>query len=369
LHGVKPIDLVAALLDDMRTRVDPALIDDLILGCVTQTGEQGANLAKIAAVYAGWPDTVTGGTVNRFCASGLDAIGTAALRVQAGVDDAAVAGGVESMSRVPMFSDDGAWFADPAVAERTGFVHMGVAADLLATLEGLERADLDAYAARSHARAAAARDAGWFAPSIVPVAGVSHDELIRDGLTEDDLAALTPAFAETGGDDIALARYPAFTEVEHLHTIGTSPGMADAAAVAVIASEARAAELGLAPRARVLAMGCASVDPVLMLTGNVHAVTRALSAANLTTDDVDLFEVNESFAAVPLHFARFHHIDSERLNVCGGALSMGHPLGATGGILIATLVDELHRTGARIGVASICGGAGLATALVIERTS
>ena len=373
LAGMRPIALVAQLMTALSERIDAAA-DDVILGCVTQTAEQGANLAKTAALYAGWPASTSGMTLSRFCASSISSIALAGMQVSAGGDTIVAAGGVESMSRVPMFSDQGPWFADPDVAAKTGFVHMGVSADLVATLEGIERAALDAYALRSHRRAAAARDGGAF-QSMIAVRGedgtlLDHDELIRDELDAGRIAALEPAFAKEGarrGDAVALERFAELERIEHRHTIATSPGLADAAALAIVGSADAQARIGRRPRARILATATASADPVVMLTGNVEAVTRAAERAHVGVADIDRFEINESFAAVPIHFGRTLDVGDDRLNVHGGALAMGHPLGATGGVLIATLLDELERSGTRLGAASICGGAGVAAAIIIER--
>jgi acetyl-CoA C-acetyltransferase len=364
LHAVRPIELIAALMRALleRNRLEAAAIDDVVLGCVTQTGEQGANLARIAALFAGWDPRVPGMTVNRFCASGLDACRIAAGAVMTGSAALVAAGGVESMSRVPLFADAGPWFADPEVARATSYLHMGVAADLLATRAGIDRAALDAYAARSHQRAAAARDAGRFARSMVPIAGLDRDELIRDGTTAEQLGRLPAAFADLEpGRDLGPR--------DHRHTIGTSPGVCDGASLLLVGSRARGEALGLEPRARIAASASVGGDPVVMLAGNVPATERVLAAAGLRPRDIDLFEVNESFAAVPLHFARSLDIDEARLNPNGGAIALGHPMGATGCLLLATLLDELDRIGGRWGIASICGGAGVATAILVERTT
>ncbi|HUS66838.1 MAG TPA: acetyl-CoA C-acyltransferase [Kofleriaceae bacterium] len=361
LHALRPVELVAALLDALaeRNRLDLAALDDLVLGCVTQVGDQGANVARTAAAFAGLP-RVSGVTINRACASGLDAIHHAALLVEAGRADLVVAGGVESMSRVPMFADQGAMFADPEVARRTDFIHMGIAADALATRADLPRAALDAYALDSHRRAADAHRRGATARSLVPVAGVARDELFREDLTAEKLAALAPAFGD-------LPRPAAMGVVDARHTVATSPGMCDGAALVLLASEAAARRLGLQPRARVAGGAGACVEPLVMLTGNVDATAILLARAGLEARDVDLFEINESFAAVPLHYARHFEIPRDRVAPDGGALSLGHPLGATGGYLVTALVDGLEARGGRRGVATVCGAAGVATALLIER--
>lgn len=341
--ALRPIDLLAEMYRAIAERKPGAMeyVGDVILGISSQVGSQGANLAKISAIYAGLT-RCSGGTTNRFCCSGLDAIAQAALKVRAGDETAVLAGGVEKCSEVSMFADNGAWFADPEVAKKTGFVHMGVAADRVAASAGIAREALDAYAVSSHQRAAAARDAGAFAKTLVAVGGVTQDELIRERTTIEKLAALPPLF---GG----------------VHTIGTSPQLADAAAMALISST------GAGARARIRAVASATVDPAIMLTGNVAAVERALVRAGIGVSEVDLFEVNESFAAIPLHFMRALGVPAEKLNVCGGAIALGHPLGATGVILVGTLLDALEARGGSVGVVSICGGAGLAQALVVER--
>ncbi len=370
LHSLRPVDLVARVLGALSVRndLDTRRVDDVILGCVTQVGDQGANIAKTAALYAGWADTVPGMTVNRFCSSGLDAVAIAATQVATGMAGLVCAGGVESMSRVPMFGDQGAWFADAEVAQTTHFVHMGLSADLVASIAGLSRQDTDAYAVESHRRAAAAD----FSASMIAVHDANgnmlldRDELIRPHTTADKLAALPVLFADAGNNEQIRRRYPD-VELRHVHTIASSPGIADAASAVLIASRDRATQLGYTPRARIRAVASVSVEPVQMLHGNIDASRRALANAGLAIDDVDLFEVNESFAAVPLQYRRVLDIAADRLNVSGGAIAMGHPLGATGGILLATLVDDLERRDGAIGVTSICGGAGVASAIVVER--
>ena len=376
LHSLRPVELVATVLEALTERIDldPTTVRDVILGCVGQVGDQGANIAKTALVWAGWPDGVSGQTVNRFCASGLDAIAIAATAVAAGGDEVAIGGGVEMLSRVPMRADRGAWFGDTAVAERTGYVDMPVAADLLAARHGFSRDTLDAFTFESHERAAAA--ATRPAPSRIDVRSAGAVRLDREEVfrpvSPADLAAL-PALRTRDADSAppddaaARARYPDVGPVPPRHSFAAAPKLADAASVALLADEASLARHGLRPRARIRAVGKASVEPVEMLTGNVPATQRALARAGLRLEDVDVFEVNESFAAVPIHYTQTLQIDPARLNPNGGALALGHPLGATGGILISTLLDELERRDGRIGVASICGGAGVATAIVLER--
>lgn len=378
LAGVPPIELLATCFRALRERAPaaPALVSDVLVGCVTQTGEQGANIAKIAALYGGFGEGCSGVTLNRFCASGLAALGDAATRVASGSEGLVLAGGVESMSRVPMSSDGGAWFQDEAVARATGFVHMGVAADAVATLAGLSRDDLDTYALASHERALRAERDGLLGRRLVPVRApggetlLARDEGPRPGLTREKLAGFAPLFAEKEAalfDPVVLARHPSLGAVRHLHTAATSPAIADAAALVLVGNEATGSALGLRPLARIVAVANVGTDPVTMLTGNVAATERVLAKAGLTVADVTRFEINESFAAVPLHFAQTLGVPLDRLNTCGGALALGHPLGATGIVLALTLVDELVRTDGRYGVVGICAGAGIASAILIER--
>ena len=371
LSSVRPVDLLADLLRALVARSGAEHVDDVVIGCAIPTGEQGSDVARMAAICAGL-GRAGGTTVSRFCASGLDAIAIAAARVSGPMESAILAGGVEMLSRVPMFADEGPWFADDDVADRTGFVHMAVAADLLATIARVDKDALDAYAARSHQRAAWARDEDRFA-SVVPVtrSGVellAEDELIRDDLTLADLAARPPSFGDLAGPEARrrIARRHAGISVRPAHQSRSAPQLADGASALLITDEARATQLGGA-RARVLGWAGASVDPTLMLTGNVEATRLVLDRCGLELGDIDVFEVNESFAVVPLHFARTLDVEEHRLNPNGGAIAMGHPLGATGGMLVATALDELERTGGKRALVSICGGAGVATALVLER--
>lgn len=378
LSSVPPIELLATCFRALRERAPaaPTLVSDVLLGCVAQTGEQGANIAKIASLYGGFGEGCSGVTMSRFCASGLAALGDAATRVASGSEALVVAGGVESMSRVPLLSDGGAWFQDPAVARATGFVHMGVAADAVATLAGLSREELDAYALGSHERALRAERDGLLGRRIVPVRDaeglplLARDEGPREGLTREKLAGFAPLFAEKEAamfDPIVLARHPSLGAVRHLHTAATSPAVADAAALALVGNAAIGPALGLRPLARIVAVANVGTDPVTMLTGNVAATERALAKAGLTLAEIDRFEINESFAAVPLHFAKTLGVPHDRLNTCGGAIALGHPLGATGIVLALTLLDELARTSGRYGIASICAGAGIASAVLLER--
>lgn len=369
LSEVRPVELVGGLLGALRERgLAAELVEDVVLGCVTQSGEQGANLAKIAALWSGWPDHVSGATINRFCASGLDAVQLAAAKVAAGMEQVVVAGGVESMSRVPIFSDKGAWFADREVARKTGFVQMGFAADLVATLHGLERSELDAYAARSHQRAVRAREEDRFARSMIPWGDVlAADELVRDGMSAEKLAGFDPLFAHERSEALARARYPELGDLRHVHHRANSPSLADGAALLTIASRAGAEALGATPRAQILGWANASVEPVQMLTASTRAAHKALERAGVTLADIDLFEVNEAFAAVAVATQRALEIDPERYNVNGGAIAAGHAMGATGAILAMTCLDELERQDKELGLVAIAGGAGLGSAMVIRR--
>lgn len=369
LAGVKPVDLLATPLRALadRNALAGRRIEDGIFGCVTQTGEQGANIGKLALIAAGYGDGVPGLTVNRYCASGLSAVGLAALRALAG-DGLALAGGVESMSRVPMASDKGPLTHDFDFQKAAHLVPIGISADAVATSEGFSRADVDAYAAESQRRAVAAREGGRF--SLVPVAGLSADETPRAGTTAQTLAGLAPAFAEMGekyGLDAAIMAHTGLARVDHVHHAGNSPAMADGASAVLVASEGAARREGLKPRARILGMAELSVDRVLALTGAVDASRAALARAGLTPADIDLLEVNESFAALALHYARHMGIGLDKLNVNGGAIALGHAMGSTGAALLGTTLDELERTGKRRAVIALCGAAGLASAMVIEQ--
>jgi acetyl-CoA C-acetyltransferase len=378
LHEVKPVDLLAGLLEAFRERAgfDPALVDDAVMGCVTPVGEQGAVIAKTALLKAGWPHEVAGVQVNRFCASGLEAVNLAAQKVASGWEDLVIAGGVESMSRVPMGSDGGAWAQDPETNARTGFVPQGIGADLIATLGGFTRDMVDAFAAESQRRAAAAQAEGRFTRSVLPVRDalglpiLDHDEFIKPQTTLQGLGALKPSFGELGAmgfDAVALARYPQVERIEHVHTAGNSSGIVDGAAAVLIGSEAMGNRLGLAPRARVVATALSGADPTIMLTGPMPATRKALAKAGLAIDDIDLFEVNEAFAAVPLRFMQEMGVPHEKVNVNGGAIALGHPLGATGAMLIGTLLDELERRQLRRGLVTLCVGGGMGIATIIER--
>ncbi|WP_019631215.1 acetyl-CoA C-acyltransferase [Actinomadura atramentaria] len=371
LHGVSPTGLVVALLDALGERgLDPAAVEDVVLGIASQSGEQGADLARTAVLLAGWGDGVPGATLNRFCASGIDAVAQTAARVRAGDLGLAVAGGVESTSRVPMFSDGGPLFRDPDVVRRIGSVHMGVAADLNATLDGWTRDELDAYGVETQEKAARAWAAGAFARSVVPVAGLDRDELVRPGTTAEALAALEPAFAGLGADGqdaLALAAHPEAGEIRHPHTVGTSPALADGAALLLLGDAAAAEAAGLRPRARIVASATAAADPVIMLTAGQTAVERVLARAGLTPADIDVFEFAEAFAALCLRLRRDLGAGPDRLNPNGGTIAMGHAFGATGAVMVGGCVEELERRGGRYGVAAVSGAAGLGVAVLVER--
>jgi acetyl-CoA C-acetyltransferase len=378
LHSVKPVTLAAGVLEalQLRSELDTERVDDVIFGIVTPVGEQGADLARTAVLMAGWDVGVPGTQLNRFCASGLEAVNLAAQKIRSGFDDLVVAGGVESMSRVPMGSDGGAWFIDPETNLATGFVPQGVSADLLATLEGFTREDVDAYAAESQHRATVARDKGYFDRSLVPVVDhngmllLDHDETIRFETTVETLAGLKPSFADLGAlgfDAVAIDRYPSVERIDHVHTAGNSSQIVDGAAAVLLGSERVGADLGLAPRARIVSAAAVGTDPTIMLVGPAPAARKALDKAGLTVADIDLFEVNEAFAGVVLRFMRELDVSPEIVNVNGGAIALGHPLGATGAMLLGTLLDELERRDLRRGLVTLCVGGGMGVATIIER--
>lgn len=378
LHEVKPIDLLTGLLTELqaRHRFDTAAVDDVVMGIVSPVGEQGAVLPKVAALKAGWDFRCAGVQVNRFCASGLEAVNLAAQKVKSGWEDLVVAGGVESMSRVPIGSDGGAWAQDPATNSETLFVPQGIGADLIATLNGYTRADVDAFALESQRRATAARAAGYFKNSVVPVRDfigqtiLAEDEFIKPHTTLEGLGALKPSFEQLGNmgfDAVALQRYPQVERIHHVHHAGNSSGIVDGAAAVLIGNEAAAKAHGLKPRARIVATALSGADPTIMLTGPVPAAKKALARAGMTIDQIDLFEVNEAFAAVPMRFMRELGVPHDKVNVNGGAIAMGHPLGATGAMILGTLIDELHRRGQRYGLATLCVGGGMGIATIVER--
>lgn len=378
LYEVKPVTLAASLMKTLtdRCRLDTSQVDDVIMGCVTPVGDQGACLPKVAALVAGWDWNAAGLQINRFCASGLEAVNLAAQKVRSGWEDLVVAGGVESMSRVPMMSDGGAWALDPSTSLETGFAPQGIGADLIATLDGHSREDVDRFAVISHQRADQARREGRFARSLVPVLDafggtiLAEDEHIKPGTTLEGLGQLKPAFESMGGlgfDELVKTRYPQVERVRHVHTAGNSSGIVDGAALVLVGSERAAGTLGLAPRARVLSAALAGDDPMIMLTAPALAARKALAKAGLRVEDIDLWEVNEAFASVVLRFMRVMGIPHEKVNVNGGAIAMGHPLGATGAMLLGTLLDELERRNLRRGLVALCVGGGMGIATIIER--
>jgi acetyl-CoA C-acetyltransferase len=380
LYEVKPISLVVGLIDEIRARfpgLDPERIDDVILGVVSPLGDQGSVIAKTAALRAGLPPTTAGVQLNRFCASGLEAVNTAAEKVRSGWHDLILAGGVESMSRVPMGSDGGAWALDPETNYETEFMPQGIGADLIATLEGFSREDVDAYAVESQARAGKAQANGYFARSVVPVKDrngltvLDHDEFIRPGTTLEALAQLKPSFemiGEMGGfDDVALQKYHAVERINHVHTAGNSSGIVDGAALVAVGNEQTGRDLGLTPRGRIVATAVSGADPTIMLTGPAPATRKVLARAGMTIDQIDLVEMNEAFAAVVLRFMRDMDLSPDKVNVNGGAIAMGHPLGATGAMLLGTVLDELERRDQRYGLCTLCVGGGMGVATIVER--
>ncbi|MFZ2388094.1 MAG: acetyl-CoA C-acetyltransferase [Polaromonas sp.] len=378
LYEVKPVNLLAGVLTELQRRngFDTAAVDDVVMGVVSPVGEQGAVIAKVAALKAGWDFRASGVQINRFCASGLEAVNMAAQKVRSGWEELVVAGGVESMSRVPLGADGGAWAQDPETNSATLFVPQGVGADLIATIEGFSRSDVDAFALQSQQRASKAREAGYFVRSIVPVRDIlgqtilDHDEFIKPNTTLEGLAQLKPAFEQLGAmgfDSIALQRYPQVERIHHVHHAGNSSGIVDGAAAVLVGSEAAGKTHGLTPRARIVAAALSGADPTIMLTGPMPAARKALAKAGMTVDQIDLFEVNEAFAAVVMRFMKEMKVPPDKVNVNGGAIAMGHPLGATGAMIMGMLVDELQRRQLRYGMATLCVGGGMGIATIVER--
>ncbi|MCB1676494.1 MAG: acetyl-CoA C-acetyltransferase [Halioglobus sp.] len=378
LHGVKPIDLGAGLLRELQTRhdLDTARVDDVVMGCVAPVGEQGSDIAKMIVQNADWDESVAGVQLDRFCASGLEAVNIAAQKIASGWEDLVVAGGVESMSRVPMGSSGGAMAGDPAFSLKTGFVPQGIGADTIATLEGWRREDVDAYALESQQRAARARDSGYFDRSVVPVRDcngllvLERDDFIKPDTTMEGLAGLRASFevvGKLGFDDIILAKYNTLERIHHVHTPGNSSGIVDGAAAVLIGSEQAGKDLGLTPRGRIVATAVLSTDPVIMLIGPGPAAQKCLAKAGLGVADIDLWEINEAFASVPLRYMKDLGIDREITNVNGGAIAMGHPLGATGAMLVSTALDELERRNLKRAMLSLCVGGGMGISTIIER--
>ncbi len=378
LHEVKPVDLLAGLLKGMQERhnLDTKKVDDVVMGCVMPVGEQGTNIAKIAPMVAGWDESVCGMQLDRYCASALEAVGLAAVKVMSGWEELVVAGGLESMSRVKMGSAGAPWAEDPATSMKTGFLPQGIGADLIASLESFSREDVDAFAVTSQQKATAAQEKGYFDKSIIPVKDgngltiLEKDEFIRPNTTVEDLSKLRPSFelpGKMGFDNVALAKYPQLQRVNHVHHAGNSSGIVDGASAVLIGSEQIGKEIGLPPRGRVVAITVVGSEPTIMLTGPMAATKKVLKIANMTLDQIDLFEVNEAFAAVTMKFQKEMKVPWEKINVNGGAIAMGHPLGATGGILVGTVLDELERRGLKYGLITLCAGAGIGIAGIIER--
>jgi acetyl-CoA C-acetyltransferase len=378
LHQVKPVHLVTSLMHAMQSRhnLDTQMVEDVVLGVVSPIGEQGSVIAKTAALAAGWHTQVAGVQINRFCASGLEAVNMAAMKVRSGWEDLVCAGGVESMSRVPMGSDGGAWAADPETNMRTGFVPQGIGADLIATLHGFSREDVDNFGVNSHKKAAAAKAANKFKRSLVAltddlgIALLDHDETVRPDTSLEGLGQLKPSFEKIGAmgyDSVALAKYPHVERIRHVHHAGNSSGIVDGAALTLVGNEQIGKLLGLKPRARIVSAAITSTEPTIMLTGPGPAAKKALAKAGLQAKDIDLFEINEAFASVVMRFIEELDVDPEKVNVNGGAIALGHPLGATGAMLIATLIDELELRGLKRGLVALCVGGGMGIATVVER--
>lgn len=378
LFEVKPVNLLAGLLTELQRRndLDTSQVDDVVMGVVSPVGDQGAVIAKVAALKAGWDFTCSGMQINRFCASGLEAVNLAAQKVRSGWEDLVVAGGVESMSRVPIGSDGGAWAMDPETNSATAFVPQGIGADLIATLAGFTREDVDTFALESQRRASHARASGYFDASVIPVRDamgqiiLAQDEFIKPNTTLEGLASLKPAFEPMGAmgfDQVALTRYPQVERIHHVHHAGNSSGLVDGAAAMLIGSEVAGQRHGWTPRARIVSAALSGADPTIMLTGPMPAARKALAKAGLTMDQMDLVEVNEAFAAVVMRFMKEMNVPHDKVNVNGGAIAMGHPLGATGAMILGTLIDELHRRQLRYGMATLCVGGGMGIATIVER--
>lgn len=379
LHQVKPVDLVVNLLNALTERnpgLDTSQVEDLVMGCVSPVGEQGSVIPKTALMKAGWDTVVAGVQVNRYCASGLEAVNLAAQKVASGWEDLVIAGGVEAMSRVPMGSDGGAWASDPQTNLKTSFVTQGIAADLIATIEGFSREDVDNFAYNSQMKAGEAQKAGHFDKSVIPVRDMNglvileKDDYLRPSTTVEGLNALNPSFqvmGDMGFDSVALQKYHWVERINHIHTPGNSSGIVDGSSLVVIGSEAKGKEMGMTPRGRILSTAITSTDPTIMLTGPAPAANKALAKAGLTYDDIDLFEVNEAFASVVMRFMKETGVPAEKVNVNGGSIAMGHPLGATGAMILGTVLDELERRNLKRGLCTLCVGAGMGIATIIER--
>lgn len=379
LHPITPVELTAQMLGALRDRseLDTSYLDDVVLGCVSPVGEQGANIARVGVLTAGYAENVPGKQLNRFCASGLEAINTAASQVMAGQSDLAIGGGVECMSRVPMGSDSGAMAADPRIAYDTYFAPQGISADLIASKYGFSRDDVDGYAVESQNRAAHAWESGYFKNSVVPVVDrlgmtvLDHDEHMRPGTTAADLGNLNPAFVipgeQAGFDAVALQRYPEVEAINHVHTGGNSSGIVDGAAGVLIGTRDIGDALGLKPRARIRGFASIGTEPTIMLTGPAPSAEKVLKRCGMSSSDIDLFELNEAFASVVLLFMQQLDVDHDKINVNGGAIAMGHPLGATGAMIFGTVLDELERRDQSTALINLCVGGGMGTATIIER--
>src|SRR5210317_384092 len=379
LNSFTPINLTTQVLSALRDRndLDTSILDDVILGCVSPVGEQGANIARVGAITAGYAESVPGKQINRFCASALEAVNSAASQIMSGMSRAAVGGGVECMSRVPMGSDGGAMAIDPQTAYKTYFAPQGIGADLIATLHGFSREDVDAYAVASQHRAAEAWAKGHFNGSVLPIRNhvgdvvLDHDETVRGDASMESLAGLNPAFAtmgdQAGFDDVAIQKYPEVEAIDHVHTAGNSSGIVDGAAAVLVGSAKAGERMGLKPRARIRSFASIGSEPTIMLTGPAPATEKVLKRAGMSTSDIDLFELNEAFAAVVLHYMDLLSIPHDRINVNGGAIAMGHPLGATGAMILGTVLDELERRDLSTALISLCIGGGMGTATIIER--
>ena len=379
LHEVTPIELLTQVLRGLRDRnqLDTSRLDDVIMGCVAPVGEQGADIAQVAVLNADYAQTVPGKQLNRFCASGLEAVNTAAAQVMSGQSDLCIGGGVESMSRVPMGSDGGAMASDPRVAYKTYFAPQGIGADLIATKYGISRQDCDNYAAESQKRAAHAWSSGWFRNSVLPICDslgdmlLDRDEHMRPGTTAADLSELKPAFTmmgeQFGFDSVALQRYPEVERINHVHTGGNSSGIVDGAAAVLVGTKEMGKALGLKPRARIVGFASIGSEPTIMLTGPGPSAEKVLKRCGMQASDIDLFELNAAFASVVLRFMQVLDVPHDRINVNGGAIAMGHPLGATGAMILGTVLDELERRQKSTALINLCIGAGMGTATIIER--
>jgi|TARA_B110000211_G_scaffold219902_1_gene266055 acetyl-CoA C-acetyltransferase len=378
LHEITPIHLLKNMYDALQERnnLDTSKVDDVVLGVVTPVAEQGSCIARVSALYAGWNERVAGVTQNRFCASGLESVNLAAMKIMSGQEDLVVAGGLESMSRIPMGSDGGAWYMDPRVNNTVQFIPQGIGADISATQMGYSRKDVDAFAVRSHQLAAAAQSAGHFSRSIIPVRDINgvivldHDETIRSGTTVEKLSALKASFemsGKMGFDATALRKYTDLEAIDHVHHAGNSSGLVDGASLVLIGSAAAGAAQGMKPRARIRSCAVVGSDPSIMLTGTTAACEKALQKAGMTINDIDLMEINEAFASVPMRTCEELKFDMDLVNVNGGAIAMGHPLGATGAMLLGTALDELERRNLSTAMVTLCVGAGMGIATIIER--